>query len=289
MNPDDNGLATRFCLRGDLHQSPMHARVLTDLGWTKIPLSPGSQLYLRRLGPFSVAKLQRPNKIDLDQLQPIRKQYRILTLYLEPKLNDPLPPKVGWRVEPFAHSKTSLLDLALPEKTLLASFNQNTRRNLRPNPDLTFTTTALSALNTTQIDGFFALQHSWHHTKKVASYPENMLRAVFRHYATHGHLHVAYYQNTACAHLLSLYHNRVATYYIAAANETGYAQAAPTHLTWEMIKTAKKADCDILDFGGIYDERYPKMYKGWQGFTKFKAGFRPTVITYPETKLLLFW
>lgn len=282
-------LTTVFAQRGDLHQSPMHMAVLGDLGWENIPLSPGSTLYLRRLGPISVAKLQRPESIDLTKLKLLRKKYHILTLYLEPKLNDPLQPSVGWRVEPFAHSKTSLLDLRLSEKNLLTSFNQNTRRNLRPNPDLTFTTTALSALTTTQIDGFFTLQHEWHHAKKVATYPENMLRAVFRHYATHGHLHVAYYQNNPCAHLLSLYHNRVATYYIAAANETGYAQAAPTHLTWEMIKTAKKAGCDILDFGGIYDERYPKMYKGWQGFTKFKEGFRPTVITYPETRLLLFW
>lgn len=286
MNPD---LATLFGTRSDLHQSPMHAAVMADLGWNTIPLSRGSQLYLYRLGPFSVAKLQRPASIDQTKLKLIRKKYHILTLYLEPKLNDPLPPKLGRKVEPFAHSKTSLLDLRLSEKNLLASFNQNTRRNLRNNSALKIISIPLSTTTPAQINDFFALQHSWHHTKKVATYPENMLRAVFRHYPKSGHLHVAYHQNTPCAHLLTLYYKGVATYYIAAANKTGYALAAPTHLTWTAIQVAQKAGCDILDFGGIYDERYSKMYKGWQGFTKFKEGFRPTVITYPETRLLLFW
>ncbi len=287
MNPQ--GLAALFASRSDLHQSPMHSSVMKDLGWQTIKVSPGSQLYLRPLGPLSIAKFQRPATINLELIHSLRRSRRILTLYLEPRLNDPIPPGVGWRVEPFAHSRSSLVDLRLTPSQLLASFNQNTRRNLRTNSTLSIQSIPLHKLTTTQIDNFFTLQHAWHRQKKVATYPSSMLRSIFRHYSHTGHLHVAYHQNTPIAHLLTLYHDHVATYYIAAANESGYHLAAPTHLTWAAIQVAQKEDCDILDFGGIFDPRYPKMYKGWQGFTKFKEGFRPTVITYPETKLLLFW
>jgi lipid II:glycine glycyltransferase (peptidoglycan interpeptide bridge formation enzyme) len=81
----------------------------------------------------------------------------------------------------------------------------------------------------------------------------------------------------------------VATYYAAYAAPAGYKQFAPTLLTWTAMQVAKGRSCDIFDFGGIYDPRYPKMYKNWQGFTKFKSGFHHTTLSYPPTTLQLFW
>lgn len=283
-------LVSRFALRHDLHQSPMHSAVMADIGWETIPLSPGSHLFLRRLGPVSLAKIQRPRTLDLDKLALLRRQHHILTLYLEPKLNDPLPAHLGWRSEPFAHSATSLLDLTLSPSALLASFNQNTRRNLRTLPPaLSLRSTPLARATPTQLEHFFTLQDDWHRRKKVATYPTPFLRSVLRHYHRHGHLHFAFVDNQPCALLLTLYFDHVATYYIASANPVGYAHAAPTVLTWAAIQLAQQEGCDIFDFGGIYDPRYPHMFKGWQGFTQFKTGFRPTPVSYPETRLLLFW
>ena len=81
---------------------------------------------------------------------------------------------------------------------------------------------------------------------------------------------------------------QTAIYYAAFSEELGYELFAPTLLTWTAMITAKNAGCHIFDFGGIYDPRY-RMYKKWQGFTKFKEGFSPTVVYYPPTQLLLGW
>lgn len=281
-------LTERFRSRQDLHQSPMHASVMADIGWQTIRLSPGSNLFLRHLGPVSVAKLQRPKMIDLSLLDSLRKQHHILTLYLEPGLTTPIAPKLGWPVEPFAHSRTSLIDLTLSKSELLASFNQNTRRNLK-SPTATIRSIPLHQLTQQDLDDFFALQHSWSHLKHLASYPLPFMRSVLARHHEQGYLHLAYLGEVPVALLLVLVHDRVATYYVAFGSVEGYHSSAPTLLTWAAMQTAKHQGCDIFDFGGIYDPRYPKMYKKWQGFTKFKEGFRPTVVTYPPTTLQLFW
>jgi len=115
------------------------------------------------------------------------------------------------------------------------------------------------------------------------------LQAVFTSYRDHATLHTAYLGDELIASLLILMHDRVATYYAAFATPEGYHQFAPTLLTWKAIQTAKENGCDVFDFGGIYDARYPGMYKKWQGFTKFKEGFNPTPLLYPRTYLKLFW
>ena len=49
---------------------------------------------------------------------------------------------------------------------------------------------------------------------------------------------------------------------------------------------SKAEGCQIFDFGGVYDERYPKTYKGWKGFTVFKEGFSPLPVVFPEPRVL---
>lgn len=281
-------LVSRFSSRTDLHQSLMHAQVMGDIGWQTIHLSPGSHLYLRRLGPVSVAKLQRPKTISLPLLNALRKQYHILTLYLEPGLKTTFPSNLGWPVEPFAHSCTALVDLTFSSSQLLSSFNQNTRRNLK-NSDITIRSLPLRDLSVSDIETFFSLQNSWSHLKHLASYPVPFMRAVLARHRQDGYLHLAYLDTLPVGLLLVLVHDRVATYYVAFGSVEGYHHSAPTLLTWTAMQTAKDQGCDIFDFGGIYDARYPRMYKKWRGFTQFKAGFRPTVVTYPPTYLKLFW
>lgn len=269
----------------------MHARVMEDIGWEVMGKS-GCKVFIRRLGPFSIGKIQRPEKIDLYYLSHLRKSQHILTLYLEPGLKHQGESKLGIATEPFAHSRTSLLDLSLSDKDLLASFNQNTRRNLShasKNKSLSIESIELSDLNDKHRTEFLSLHDSWTKLRHTYGYPVNFMRAVLKNYAGHGHLHLAYENGVATALLLALYHDGVTTYHTAFSTEAGYKCAAPTLLTWTAIKSGKKVGCDILDFGGIYDPRYPKMYKNWQGFTKFKEGFRPTVVDYPPTSLKLFW
>lgn len=285
-------LLTRFASYSDLHQSPMHAGVMRRIGW-QVAGQPGSQIFHRSLGPFTIAKLQRPKVIDLDWLKSFRRSHHTLTTYIEPNLTSSLTQ--GLHVEPFAHSCTSLLDLKPSEHSILASFSQKTRynvvRTLRQN-----NLNIISSLSPASPSGgshhltdFFTLHADWSRQKNVIGYSLPLLNAVMSSFAQAGELHLAYHGSSLVASLLVLYHDSVATYWAAFASPEGYRLYAPTLLTWTAIQSAKQHGCDIFDFGGIYDPRYPKMYKKWQGFTKFKSGFNPEVISYPPTTLQLGW
>ena len=281
---------SKFASRLDLHQSPYHAEVMRKIGW-KVDGSPGSQIYYRPLGPISVAKYQRAKIVDDDRLTYFRRTHKTLTTYIEPGLNTVYDKGVS--VEPFAHSTTSLINLSQSEKKLLGSFTQKTRYNINHSikaSKISLTSTPLPKLSSEQKNTFFALHSEWSKRKNVIGYSRELLDAIITSFAKDSTLHLAYdQQNNPLGALLILSCDSVSTYYAAFSTEEGYAHYAPTLLTWQALITAKDNGSDIFDFGGTYDPRYPKMYKKWQGFTKFKAGFNPTTIQYPPTKLHLFW
>jgi len=285
-------LLTRFTKHEDLHQSSMHAHLMREIGWHVTGIK-GSKLFYRTLGPLTITKIQRPKVLDLVWLKQFRTSHRTLTTIIEPGLVTVLPAKkLGLSVEPFAHSCTSLIDLLPPEQTILNSFTQKTRYNivhtLKTNM-LSITTTPLGKLSDLQKQDFFDLHHHWSKQKNVIGYSKELLNGILKSFADQGDLHLCYRDTELVACLLVLYHDSVATYWAAFSSPLGYKSFAPTLLTWTAICTAKDKDCEIFDFGGIYDPRYPKMYKKWIGFTKFKSGFNPTVISYPPTSLQLFW
>ncbi len=285
----DNDLVKKFAKLSDLHQSKEHSHVMQLLGW-KTTGKAGEHLFYRPLGPLTIAKMQRPKTIDPDVINHFRKSHHTLTTFVEPSLSSPYT--AGWSVEPFAHSATSLLNLNQGEKALLTSFSQKTRYNITHNlskAQLKITSTPISNLSNDQKNAFLELHDVWSKRKNVIGYGQGLLDAILTGFANSGTLHLAYSDTTLVGALLILYHSSVATYYAAFVTETGNTLYAPTLLTYTAMQAAKENGCTIFDFGGIYDPRYPKMYKKWQGFTRFKAGFRPTVVTYPPTKLQLFW
>ena len=84
------------------------------------------------------------------------------------------------------------------------------------------------------------------------------------------------------AGILLLYHEKTAYYWYASALKEGKKMFAPTLLVWEAVKRVKKRGCKILDFEGVYDERFPKASQSWRGFTKFKEGFSDINIIFME-------
>jgi lipid II:glycine glycyltransferase (peptidoglycan interpeptide bridge formation enzyme) len=270
----------------------MYRDLMHEIGW-KTEIHGDSQLYYRSLGPLTIAKIQRPKSFDLEWLKTFRQKHKTLTTYIEPSLTSTLPEKrLGFHVEPFAHSSTSLIDLRPTEQNILNTFSQKTRYNIvhsLKKAELRIETTELGKLNKKQLTDFFSLHAEWSKQKNVIGYSVELLNAILKSFSKSGDLHLAYQGDQLVGTLLVLYHDSVATYWAAFASPLGYKTFAPTLLTWTAFQTAKAKKCEIFDFGGIYDPRYPKMYKKWVGFTKFKSGFNPTVISYPPTILQLFW
>lgn len=276
--------------RRDLHQSRAYSQVMQKIHW-RVHNSGPTLLYSRTLGPLTVAKVQRYSVLDPEYLNYFRKKNHTLATFLEPGLGAAAPS--GLSVEPYAHSKSALIDLAPSPDTIINSFTQKTRYNITHNQKnnlLKLTTTPLSRLTQSQKADFFGLHQQWSKRKNVIGYSQELLTAILASFGSDGKLHLAYSPDkNPVASLLILTHDSIATYYAAFSSLEGYHLYAPTLLTYHAMLTAKDDNCDIFDFGGIYDPRYPKMYKKWQGFTQFKRGFNPTTIQYPPTKLRLFW
>lgn len=287
-------LLNRYSTRLDLHQSPMHKVAMAGIGWETWG-KPGEQIFLRRFGPINSAKMQRPKKFNLDEINDFRKSFRTTGFYLEPGLNCKISGKskwLGFHIEPFAHSVSSLVDLAPGKDEILKFFSQKTRYNINyalKKEVVVIKSFPLSKLTAKARNDFFDLRASWSKRKNVVGYDEKFLTSIINGYRDHGWIHLAYIGSVPEATLLVLENDHVATYYSAFSSIEGYKHFAPTLLTWVSMLKAKRAGCDIYDFGGIYDHRYPKMYKKWIGFTKFKEGFHPTVVTYPTSHLKLFW
>jgi lipid II:glycine glycyltransferase (peptidoglycan interpeptide bridge formation enzyme) len=265
---------------------------MKEIGW-HVDGKKDSQIFYRSLGPLTIAKIQRPKQIDFDWLKQFRRNHHTLTTFIEPGITftDLSTPR-GFTVEPYAHSCTSLVDLTGVSRKVLESFSQKTRYNIvhtLKKGAIKVKTVQLGKISATEYSEFLVLHTVWSKQKNVIGHPLSLLRAVLKSYAQSGDLHLCYHGSSLVGSLLILYHDHVATYYAAFSSDEGYRLYAPTLLTWTAMETAKGNGCDIFDFGGIYDPRYPKLYKNWQGFTKFKSGFHPTVVSYPPTTLQLFW
>lgn len=283
-------LISKFNSLPDLHQNPRFAKAMEDVGWTTFGKA-GNYLYYRSVGPLGVAKIQHSNSIDLIWLKKIRQKYHILTAYVEPGLLQPKMKRIGFSSEPFANSATSLVDITLPETDLINSFKSKTRYNIgyaeRKNK-IKIVTKDFGDLTKDEKNIFKNSRESWSKRKKVVCYEEKFFNSLIEHFKNAGWLHFAYCQDKCVGTLMVIKNEKAALYYAAFADLQGYSLFAPTLLTWTAMVTAKKAGCEIFDFGGIYDPRY-RMYKKWKGFTKFKEGFSPTVIYYPPTRVLLGW
>lgn len=294
----------------------MYANVMRAIGWT-IEGKPGSQIFVRKLGPIAVAKMQRPEKVDLSVIEVVRKKYRTITFQLEPALQSIVEKKKfifplhieheepelwisAWKefgfartVMPLAHSASSLIDLRLTKQQLLEHVSQKTRYNIRKgekDPTLHVEIIPLSELNTTQTKTFLDLRAEWSKRKNVMGYDQTFMNGVLNSFEKHGACLFAVDESgKTLATLLVLTTEKTAIYFSAFSSEKGYARNCPTLLTWNAMNWAKDLGMLIFDFGGVYDPRYTGTYKRWRGFTEFKERFKPTYFLYPKSYMKTFW
>ncbi len=280
----------RFLKLPDLHQNQFFVEMMKESGWMVLG-KPKNLIYLKRFGWISVAKIQRTETINLKELKKIQQKYHTVFTYIEPKLFNNKINKKGIKVEPIANSATSLVDLTLSKDDLIHSFKSKTRYNigycLRKNK-LKIITKKFSDITPKEIKIFEKSKKNWSRRKGVYCYGNKFLEILFKYFSNSGWIHLAYCKNKCVGSLMILKNGKAAIYYAAFAEELGYSLFAPTLLTWTAMIKAKENGCTIFDFGGIYDPRY-RVYRKWKGFTKFKEGFNPTPVYYPETRLLWGW
>lgn len=305
--PDD--LYQRFASQPDMRQTQMYATVMEGIGWSTYG-KPGSQIFVRKLGPVAVAKMQRSSIVDHEFLFSIRKKYHVLLTQIEPALTihnskekivfpytfDPKADISTWRsavkkvgltktFPPLAHSATSIIDLLPSEEKMLAGVKIGTRYNIKLayRKGLLVKTIPLREFTKKDTSNFFSILAEWSSRKHVYGFDPTLMRSVMKGFRDEGWCHFGYLHDNLETVALMLKNGKQAFYYCGVSSKMGYKNRIPTALVWEGMKKAKSLGCEIFDFGGIADPRYPGEYKKWLGFTTFKEGFSPTPLLYPPS------
>jgi len=285
-------LLTRFSRCRDFRQTSGYAAITKSIGWKAIG-TPGSYLYLKHLGPLGIAKLQRPETINFAELAKFRKENHIFWTFVEPGLHTKFignPPKHPWYIEPYAHSATALIDLKKSESSLLKNLDTATRTKIRrAGKDLTIKTTPLTKTTKGEINQFLALATKWSERKKVIGYEAKYLQKIVTQFHKDAYFVSAFDKKELVSQLLLIKQGSLATAFCIFTSPHGYHLRAPMLVNWKSMHYAKKLGATIFDFFGIYDPRYPKMYRRWQGFSAAKMLFKPTFISFPRSYMLLGW
>lgn len=289
----------------DIRQSPQFANFMKDIGW-KVEKINSTYIYLRKfplLGYF--AKISRPNPpINFDQIITFKKTARIFKLKIAPniltthnnyKFYHDLIIHHGFQIEtsPYNPTTTIQIDLTQTEENIFKNFTEAKRRAVRR-----AIKNSIIVKDSKDINGFIEVRKKQYfplgflvtsEMKKLWQnfYPKNA--SLLLAYTPSQTLPPSHMQaiasigdNKPLAGILLLYSENVAYYWFASSLKIGKKLFAPTLLVWEAIKLAKKRGCKILDFEGIYDERFPKASESWKGFTKFKEGFGGERVVYLE-------
>jgi lipid II:glycine glycyltransferase (peptidoglycan interpeptide bridge formation enzyme) len=186
-----------------------------------------------------------------------------------------------WRVKkaiPIQPKQTVVLDLKKSEEDLLTSMHQKTRYNIRlaskkgvkieEGSMADFSDFWQLMAKTAQRDGFRI--HAQEHYKNLLALDNNFIKLFF-----------ATYKNKRIATALVSFYGHKVTYLHGASSNEYRNLMAPHLLQWEIIRRAKEKGCNLYDFYGI-DE------KKWPGVTRFKLGFSLEKRSYVGTYDIVF-
>ena len=258
----------------DLRQSSEYSQYIESLGWKSMRIQEGRigfQIFMRRLGPVGIAKIQRVNlPLPWQKIDAFLKENKIMMCKIEP-LDDgsqslkfcDLLKKLGYKSStwPLLGTKTLRVNLRPAENEIFNSFKKDCRYILRK-----------CLVNNSRLakNEFSLFYDIW---KKSAKRKHLWIPSKTEYFA----LVEAYKNKVFCltvddqAGALVLIHKKTAFYYYAGATKEGTEANYPYLVVWEAMKEAKKQGCLVWDFEGIYDKRWPN--KGWLGFSHFKKSF----------------
>lgn len=274
----------------DIRQTREYAEYLKRVGW-EVKKAGGNYFYIKHLpllGNF--AKLQRPEEINIKDIDLIAEEYKPFRFVVEPvnkkhsdakaeaRSQELTIKNLGFRLSKSSYlpTKTLQLDLTLSINRLISNTDKDVQYSLRKTQGLKITKTESIAdflkawrqavgwkRYVPSLDNLQALKTSFGEKCILYSYT-----ALPRH-------------NRAKAGAIFLRTKDIGYYWQAFTNKEGRKTLIQYRILWEGIKWAKKNGCKIFDMEGIYDERFPN--KSWLGFSRFKKKFGGEEITYPGT------
>ena len=264
----------------DLRQTNNYSQYMQDLGW-RVDEYKGVHIYLKMIFFWSFVKVQRPNNLIVKEFNSyLLRKYKRSTVYIEPanvkQYEEFVNSKFKKYNSPFLPSKTVQIDLRRSEDQLLKEMHYKTRYNCKK-----ATSDKMQATRSDSIDKFAEFWQRCAGQRGMFLSQKKEIRAIYNAFSKDAVIHYVHINNEWLSAILRISTSNVSYYMYAASTKDGKKLFAPTIITWEAIKAAKKEGKKVFDFEGVFDERFPLT--SWKGFTRFKKGFGGIEVEYPGT------
>lgn len=285
----------------DIRQTPEYGNFMRKMGWQIETIAKDCQIFIKKLPllPFSIAKILKSNfPIPSEKLKLIIKQHKIIYLKIHPFLLKENPNPTTYNLQPttpLIPTKTIWLDLSKSENALLKNMKPKTRYNinLAQKKHLDIKIVNGSQITNSQLESFYTLwiKNKPHNFLFKPSFSElkylvqSFGNKCFFVFILSSPLLTSHY--TLLAGALILCSSNMAFYWHNCSSLQGKQLFAPSLCLWQTLKESKKRSLKVFDFEGIYDERFHKSFKSWQGFTRFKQGFGGKEIEFMKPLILL--
>lgn len=167
-----------------------------------------------------------------------------------------------------------VLDLTVPEETLLAGMRKSSRYEIRRADKVGVT--IYSTSDPVHIEDFMTLYG--HTSSRHGFVPHLGIREEFEIFAKRKQamLYLGKHDNTIISGAIILYYGHQAIYHHGASVPSQYPVSHAVQ--WEAIKEAKKRGMNVYNFWGIAPDDSPKH--PWRGITVFKKGFGGSEVNY---------
>ncbi len=255
----------------DIRQSPEYGHYLAQIGWIVERIG-GVNYFIKKFPIIgSVIKIQRPGKIDFEEIERLTKKYHAFQVILEP-----LSSSIGTHDSLYNRGFKLSRSPYLPTKTLLIDIGSTDFRS-----DIK---RAIRKFDSKQILEYKSNLDKFHQTWKKAvglsKYvpPLKQLQALQSSFKDNS-LFVT--TSDKSAGIIFLVSGNTLYYWQAFSDKKRRYLPNQYRMVWYGILWGKKQKAKVFDFEGIYDERFPD--KSWLGFTHFKKTFGGKEIEYPGT------
>ncbi len=261
----------------DLRQTKEFAQYMKLSGW-KVEKIDNCYVYLRKLPllPPLIMKVQYPQSpIPFEKIKKLAKKHKPFQIQIQPLKMEPGFKKYDYKLNKGSGhvTKTLQIDLTLSEEKILKQTKKDARYAIRKAKKEKETIQIIEAQNLERFRQVWKKSVSWR--KYVPSLKKlKQLKKAFAKKAI-------FLFAPPFGGIVLLMTNKTAYYYYAFTSKKGRRKLVQYLLVWQAIKLAKKHGCQIFDFEGIFDPRFP--VKSWQGFSHFKKSFGGKEIEYPSS------
>ena len=270
----------------EIRQSKEYAKHLANLGWT-VEIYDEINYFVRKMPILrAVLKIQRPENLNFEVIEQLRKKYRPFQTIIEPKnKNQAMALKDrGYCLSksPYLPTKTLILKLNSKEK-IFKNFKKDTRYAIKKSSNL------IIAHNPPIADFHASWKSQAHFSQYVpalstlvslqTSFGTNMLVLT-----SHNDINE---QKKFSAGSVFLKSGDTAYYWQSFSGTVGRSTLAQYSLVYQGILWAISKGARSFDFEGIYDNRFPN--KRWLGFSHFKKQFGGQEVSYPGSFVKYFW